>query len=307
MPQTKKQVLPDFLIVGAMKSATTTIYEQLKSLDGIFMPALKEPNFFSDPKQFDRGMDWYQSLFLAAKESDIIGEASTHYTKLPTYGNTVDRIALHLPDIKIIYIMRDPIDRLVSQYIHEWTCKKINCSLDEAVEKHPELIQYSCYFYQIQPYIERFGMENVLPVFFERIKRDPENELERISRFIGYKGEVRWTESSTKTNISAERLRLSPLMSFIVNSKALSKIRRNLIPARIRGLVKSKYRMSERPKINEKSMQKISARINSDFKSLGELLGVRITSENYKSVVHNIGPGWDKKKKASREALFDGG
>ena len=109
--------LPNFVIIGAMKSATSTLYEQLQRQPGIFLPELKEPNFFSD--QYARGWDWYAGLFAEARASDIVGEASTHYTKLPTYPETVSRMWDHLPDAHLIYVMRDPIDRLVSQYIHQ--------------------------------------------------------------------------------------------------------------------------------------------------------------------------------------------
>ena len=307
MSETAIKKLPHFIIVGSMKSATTTIYEQLKSLDGIFMPELKEPNFFSDQDQYDLGMDWYQLLFAGANEGDIIGEASTHYTKLPTFDKTVDRIYGVVPDAKIIYIMRHPVDRLVSQYIHEWTCKKISCDIEKAIERHPELIEYSCYFYQIKPYIDRFGLENVLPVFFERIKDDPESELERISHFIGYEGRVTWTESSTKTNVSSERLRLSPFMQAIVDSKILSFFRKTFLPVGLRRLVKAKYQMKERPTIGEDAMHRISDKINEDFTSLGKLLGVSLTVENYKSTVLNSPLDWVKIKGSVEEASFDGG
>ena len=84
--------LPSFVIIGAMKSATSTLYEQLRRQPGIFMPALKEPNFFSDPAQQSKGLDWYRGLFADAGPGDIIGEASTHYAKLPTYPGTVARM-----------------------------------------------------------------------------------------------------------------------------------------------------------------------------------------------------------------------
>lgn len=299
--------LPHFIIVGSMKSATTTIYEQLKSLDGIFMPELKEPNFFSDQDQYDRGMKWYELLFADAKAGDIIGEASTHYTKRPTYKETVDRIYSALPSAKIIYIMRDPVDRLVSQYIHEWTCNNISCDIEEAIEKHPELIKYSCYFYQIKPYIDRFGLENVLPVFFERIKNSPESELKRISRFIGYGGRVAWTESSTKTNVSSERLRLSPLMQFMVDSRVLSFFRKNFLPVPLRTWIKTKYQMKKRPAIGEDAMYRITDKINKDFINLGNLLGVTLTVENYKSTVLDVALDWIGVEENLEEASVDGG
>ena len=81
--------LPDFIVIGAMKSATSTLHEQLAVQPGFFMSAEKEPNFFSNDENYAHGLAWYRSLFDNAASSDLCGESSTHYTKLPTYPNTV--------------------------------------------------------------------------------------------------------------------------------------------------------------------------------------------------------------------------
>src|SRR5215831_9979567 len=130
--------LPDFLVIGAMKCATTTLHEQLARQPGIFMSRPKEPNFFSDDEILARGWGWYASLFWPAGEADLRGESSTHYTKLPTYPRTVERMARHLPRLKLVYVMRHPIDRLISQYVHELTAGRIALGLAEAVIRHPE-------------------------------------------------------------------------------------------------------------------------------------------------------------------------
>ena len=93
---------PDFVIIGAMKCATTTLHEQLDAQAGVFMSEPKEPNFFSNDEQFQRGIDWYLSLFSSAQPGDLCGESSTHYTKLPTYPSTIDRLKQHAPNAKFI-------------------------------------------------------------------------------------------------------------------------------------------------------------------------------------------------------------
>ena len=132
--------LPDFIIIGAMKSATSTLQEQLVLQPGIFMSSPKEPNFFSDDDVYSNGLNWYSSLFENAKPGDLSGEASTHYTKLPTYPETIKRLKESLPELRLIYVMRHPIDRLISHYIHEWSMGVFHCDINEAVEKYPELI-----------------------------------------------------------------------------------------------------------------------------------------------------------------------
>src|SRR5271168_5119276 len=110
---------PDFIVIGAMKSATTTLHEQLARQPGVCMSRPKEPNFFSDDANYAQGWRWYSSHFRGSRAGVGRGESSTHYTKLPTFPRTVERMVRDLPRIKLIYVMRHPIERLVSQYVHE--------------------------------------------------------------------------------------------------------------------------------------------------------------------------------------------
>jgi hypothetical protein len=102
---------PNFITIGAMKSATSTLHEQLKQQPGFFMSEEKEPNFFSNDEIYANGLDWYSSLFSNAAPGDLCGESSTHYTKLTTYPHTVARMKAALPHVKLIYMIRHPIDR----------------------------------------------------------------------------------------------------------------------------------------------------------------------------------------------------
>lgn len=291
---------PSFLIVGAMKCATTTLYEQLRLQSGLFMPDLKEPNFFSDEAQYSRGISWYEGLFTSACDGEVIGEASTHYTKLPTYPKTVSRINDYLGKPKIIYIMRDPIDRMVSQYMHEWSCGNINVSLDEAIDLHPELINYSLYHYQLTPYLEAFGRERVLPVFFERMKNEPQTELERIAKFIGLHKNVEWKTDLPAQNVSRDRIRNFPLYSLLIKNKYMTALRRSLVPKKLRNSVKKKFQMKTRPDLSEVSKSKITDVFNADLKRLGIELGIDLSLDSYKKVVANQSLSWASAEMTSR-------
>ncbi len=239
--------LPNFVIIGAMKCATSTLYEQLLQQPGIFLPRLKEPNFFSNDEQYSRGIEWYKGLFQDACVSDILGEASTHYTKLPTYPQTVARMRYWLHRPRLIYIMRDPVDRLISQYIHEWSEGEIRCGLDEAIEQHSELAAYSCYARQLTPFIEAFGKEAILLVFFDRLKRDPQGELERVAKFVGYTGTVRWQTDVDRRNVSAERVRRFPLYHLLVEHPLATTLRRGLVPKALRTKVRQMLTLRDAP------------------------------------------------------------
>jgi glycosyltransferase involved in cell wall biosynthesis len=177
--------LPDFIVIGAMKCATSTLHEQLVRQDDFIMSVPKEPNFFSDDDVWSRGLDWYGRLFAAAPDGVLCGESSTHYTKRPTRPDTVARMQDVLGDhVRFIYVMRHPVERLVSQFVHEWSMGRINVPLDEAIERHPELVDYGRYAMQLQPYVEAFGSERILPVFFERLTHAPQETLDDVMAFL---------------------------------------------------------------------------------------------------------------------------
>ncbi|GAB4109199.1 MAG: sulfotransferase [Phycisphaeraceae bacterium] len=164
--------LPDFLIIGAMKSGTTTLYHDLLGHPRVFFPVSKELNHLmnlTNPQVLtEAGREEYSQHFEEARDDQICGEASTVYTKRPDY----DHAAAHArqligSDLRILYIIRDPIKRIVSQYQHEILEGRYQFSLDEAIEKVPSLINYSRYAMQLQPWMDTFGREAVKVIRFE--------------------------------------------------------------------------------------------------------------------------------------------
>lgn len=288
----KMSRLPSFVIIGAMKSATTTLYDQLLRQPGIFLPQLKEPNFFSDDQQYSRGLDWYEGLFTKAQASDILGEASTHYTKLPTYPQTVARMRSCLDQPRLIYVMRHPVDRLISQYVHQWTEGEIRGALDEAVTRHSELVAYSCYARQLAPYIEAYGKTVILPVFFDRLKTSPQQELERICRFIGYQGTVRWETSLSRDNISAERVRKFPFFDLLVEHPIATSLRRRLVPKAVRTKFRQFFSMTNRPVLGEKTRKNLERMFDEDLAILGGWLGTHLDCGNFCTVTSATSLDW---------------
>ena len=276
---------PDFLIIGAMKCATSSLHEQLALQSGIFMSEPKELYFFSDDEVYTKGLDWYLSFFEQANPTDICGESTTHYTKLPTYPHTIERIKKHLPKAKFIYIMRHPIDRLISHYIHEWSLNNILIDINEAVDQYPELIEYSYYSKQLKPYFKAFGKENVLPIFFEHLLSHPQAELERACEFIGYQNVPQWQEELSRQNVSHERWRKTPFREFIVNNPILEKARQLLIPKAIREQVRKSWTMQKRPTLHSELYGELETQFNQDLGILGNWLGVELSCQNFKTVV----------------------
>lgn len=273
--------LPDFVIIGTMKCGTSTLHAQLAAQPQFFMSEPKEPNFFSDDDIYAKGEAWYRSLFRQAPAGAIKGESSTHYTKLPTFPKTIERLAALIPDAKFIYVMRDPVDRLVSHYIHEWSQGVITCPIDEAIEQHPELIDYSRYAYQLEPWAIRFGRERILPVIFEKMTAAPDAELKRIASFLGAEGDVKWRDDLEAQNVSSERIRKFPGYSLVVDNPVATFLRRTLVLRSLRDRVKSNLQMRERPQLSEEKVRALTEIFDRDLAALASLTGERLSCASF--------------------------
>lgn len=278
---------PNFIIIGAMKSATSTLHEQLALQPGIFMSTPKEPNFFSDDDVYQLGLEWYDDLFKAASDDDICGESSTHYTKMPDYPQTIERMASYLPSLKLIYVIRHPIERLVSHYMHQWSQNVIRTDINSAIGAFPELINYSCYSMQLKPYIERYGADNILVSFSEAFRKSPERELQRVANFIGYSGEVTWYDDLPEQNVSSQRVRRFRGYEFIVNHPLMAKIRRGIVPQSLRDFIKGQLIMKKRPVISDEKHQQLNTVFNQDLAELSKMTGIHIDMANYKTVAQS--------------------
>ena len=262
---------PDFIVMGAMKSATSTLHEQLSKQPGFFLSEEKEPNFFSNDEVYARGLNWYASLFADARPGDLCGESSTHYTKLPTYPLTVARMREALPHVKLIYMMRHPIDRLISHYLHEQFEWRMQMPIEEAIDRHPELISYGCYSLQLEPFRDAFGTENILLVFFERFVLEGQEELERVCRFVGSGCRPQWVESLEATNVSSQRMRESRLRDAIVNAPVLRTIRKRLVPKSWRDQAKRLWQIRQRPQLSDAVVHRLEGAFDADLARLGEM------------------------------------
>lgn len=177
---------PTFLLIGAMKAGTTSLYHYLRSHPEVYMPALKEVDFFTEELNWQRGWPWYERQFASAGEEHVaVGEASTSYTKFPRYGGIPEKIVQWLPDAALVYVVRDPVERIRSHYQHNVTLGEERGSLHEAVKKNPAYLDYSRYAMQIERYLEHFDRNRLLVIASEDLRSRREKTVETVLRHIG--------------------------------------------------------------------------------------------------------------------------
>ncbi len=183
--------LPDFLIIGAAKAGSTTLYEYLKMHPQIWMAADKEPCFFdSTHPNSKKGLDWYCSLFEDAQEAQLCGEASMNYTRWPIVPDAPQLISSLIPNTKLIYTMREPVQRAYAHFVHRYDreCfpgQPFTMSFEEFIESDPTIIQSSDYLTKISKYLDVFPIESLLLLVFEEFVEKPAASLRKVFDFLG--------------------------------------------------------------------------------------------------------------------------
>jgi hypothetical protein len=213
-------LLPNFLIMGAMKSGTTSLHRHLSQHPDIYLPEFKEPGLFLDyPAYIQKAKEQIgaivsnrtELLELLRKDyhgEKCFGEASTYYTKMPFQGNEAPaNIKQAVPEMKFIYLLRNPYDRMVSHYFH---------TMDLGAKIHPEfnrffinnadaLLRISCYFYQLSHYLKLFQASQFLILTLESLKQKPVEVLREAFSFLGVDEHVAVQQTAQIHNASRSR------------------------------------------------------------------------------------------------------
>jgi hypothetical protein len=179
------QCLPNFIVIGAMKAGTTSLYHYLKSHHQIFMPTFKELDFFVSELNWVRGLAWYRRQFSAAGSALARGEASTTYTRYPMHDGVPERMARVLPGVRLIYVLRDPIERIRSHYQHLVLTGVEKSPPEVALLENPVYVACSQYARQLELYLDHFPREQIHVVTSEALKLDRENTVQHIYEFLG--------------------------------------------------------------------------------------------------------------------------
>lgn len=148
----------DIFLVGAQKCASSSLFTYLDRHPGVAGSRWKEPGYFGSDDT--SGRQAYLDLFDPAP-GQLCMDGSTQYTFLPQFAGTVERIHAHNPEARIVYIVRDPVERIRSHMRHRWFYGRASDDFDAELASKPSYIARSTYSAQIGPYIDAFGPEQV--------------------------------------------------------------------------------------------------------------------------------------------------
>ena len=188
---------PNLFILGAMKSGTTLLWKLLGSHPSIYMSTPKEPCYFVEPTQlrnlhpffwsqgYWQSQERYLQLFQSNNNELFAGEASVYYTHLPRATGVAEKIRQFNPDARLIYIIRDPVERTISHYWHGVIHSNEDRSLLRAISEERQYCDVSYYAMQLMPYLDRFKSEQIKILTFEELIENPDETIKSIFRWLG--------------------------------------------------------------------------------------------------------------------------
>jgi len=200
---------PTFLLIGAPKAATTNIAFALSTHPDICLAYGKEVHYFSRPVIFAKGWEWYRSRFAHYKGEKAIGDASTSYSRTGLFPHVVDRILEYLPDVKILYSVRHPLERMESTYVEFMATKDqahLYTSVNDAVRSNDSVVGTSMYWRHISEYRKRIPDDRIKIIWFEEYIVDPHPILADVCRFLGVNPMVQLQPNSVPKASRAGRL-----------------------------------------------------------------------------------------------------
>lgn len=172
------------MVIGGLKCGTTSLHHYLDLHPKISMSRPKELNFFIAELNWSLGPEWYASHF--PRRSAVRGESSPHYTNLPRFRGVAERMHSLIPDCRLVYMVREPIDRMLSHYLHNVAGGYEDRTLAEALgDPSSAYVTRSRYAMQLEPFLERFGGEAIEIVTGEELKAHREETMRRVFRFVG--------------------------------------------------------------------------------------------------------------------------
>ena len=276
-------MVPNLIIIGAQKCGTTSLHYYLNCHPEIIMSPHKELNFFNEDLNWHKGRQWYESHFVG--KAKIYGEASPNYTIYPIEKGVAARMHSLIPNAQLIYMVRDPIERIISQYLDRVKGGQETRTFSHAVEEVSDniYIYQSKYFMQIEQYLPYYSKSNILIVSAEELKNERRKVLQKAFRFLGVDDSFTCDEFSEIKNISEQKLKrkkpkriIRYLMCDTPDVSPTQRMVHSLIPKCIKNKIFVSTQSGEkisRPVLSEELKQKLIDTFKNDVARLRAFTG----------------------------------
>ncbi|HLR25420.1 MAG TPA: sulfotransferase domain-containing protein [Fodinibius sp.] len=267
-------MFPTFIIIGAMKCGTSSLYHYLRLHPEVGMSDIKEVDFFIKENNFDKGVEWYQDRFQG--DYKIFGEASPNYSKAHYFAGVPQRMAELVPEVKLIYLVRDPIERIISHYTHNYSEGREHRSIDEALQELEgnHYVMCSRYFWQLQHYLQFFSKDQMLVVPSYQLMEERRKALQEVFKFIGVDPSYYTAEYEQQKHKSSQKRRKGRLSRFILESPVIKSLK-GYIPDALKDPVKRATRPEvQKPELSAPLRQRLTDYLGPDIDHLRSFTGL---------------------------------
>jgi len=264
-------VLPSFIVIGAAKSGTTSLCALLQEHPDVFFTRPKEPHYFQRITDFESRRAWYESLFAGKQGYEAAGEGSTSYSHPNFIKLVVPRLATTVPDCRLIYMVRQPIRRLESDWKMRTLEGRIDKPIAEAVERHVSLLTIGMYWSHLSMYRQYFSDDQILVVFLEDFARNPKPVLKRVFRHIGVDDQFVPDEPTRARNTIEDR-QVSTRVERLQQRMPGVRLARRFLPGQLQTIAKSVLlrgvRPAPQPEWNPSALAEVSSLLREDSQEL---------------------------------------
>ncbi len=266
--------LPNLIVIGAMKCGTTSLHWYLDLHPQVVMSRPKELDFFLTRPALSSGdIEWYRSCFPA--DAPVRGESSTSYTKSGSRLQVPERMFWTLPNAKLLYILRDPIERIVSQYIHMCASRAEKRSFENALDdlEHNHFVELSLYHKQLSAFLEFYPSSQIHVTTLEQLKAHPERMMREVFDFLDVESSFVSPRFQRAEHRSSRKRRVTVLGQFAVEKVGQHHVQRLRKRLPIDALLYAAEPVP-RPTLSDHMRQRLEDRLREDVRDLRALTGL---------------------------------
>lgn len=270
-----RERLPNLVIAGFMKCGTSSLHRYLDLHPQISMSRQKEPDFFLTDRNWSRGVRWYAEMFDRSKP--VRGEASVNYTNLPVSEGVAERMRDLLGAPKLIFMVRDPIERSLSHYLHARASGRTELSLEQALgDLGSRFVDRSRYARQLEPFLAAFDPETLLIRSQEELRDRRQAVMREVFEFLGVDRDFSSPRFEREWEVTAGKDRKFQL-AYRLSRRLGDKTFWGRVPPRLRAvaerIVLAPTDRSGPPQVPEPIRRRLAAELGPEADRLREIAG----------------------------------